>query len=131
MSGTPRDHYEMFDDFIHGRLAHGEWTHEAHLITCWVTLQDREPAEAIDYLRASIKAHNCGTGVANTDTSGYHETLTRYYVHAVSQAAASAPEDLFADPTCDRKAPLNHWSKELLFSTQARLNWTEPDLQQL
>lgn len=127
MTAMAQTHQKIFDDFVNGRLAKDEWTHEAHLIACWVTLQDRSPADAIDFLRDAITTHNCGVGTPNTATSGYHETLTRFYVHAVSQADASSPEDLFADPRCDRSAALRHWSRELLFSPECRAAWVEPD----
>lgn len=119
---------QMFDDFVNGRLGKDEWTHEAHLITCWVALQDRTPAEALAFLREAIQTHNCGIGIRNTAAGGYHETLTVYYVTAVARADAPTLEVLFAEPTCGRKAPLEHWSRELLFSPPARLGWVEPDL---
>lgn len=123
-----RTHEQTFDDFINGRLTKGEWTHEAHLVTCWMTLRDRTPAEALPFLRDSITSHNCGVGTANTAYSGYHETLTVYYIAAVHEADATNPEELFYEPTCDRKAALNHWKKETLFTPEARQGWVEPDV---
>lgn len=122
---------EMFDRFVHGRLRRNEWTHEAHLITCWVALADRSQSEALAFLRHAIQTHNCGIGIENTASSGYHETLTRYYVSAVAQAMAvdGSLEHVLADPACDRKAALEHWSQDLLFCTEARLGWVEPDLE--
>ena len=124
-------HLDTFDRFINGRLTKGEWTHEAHLVTCWVALLDRTPAEALAFLRDAIQTHNCGIGVRNTDDEGYHETLTVYYVTAVAAADANHPDDLSSDPACDRSAPLRHWSRELLFSKAARRGWVEPDLAEL
>jgi len=126
-SAVTADAYAMFDAFVNGRLAKDAWTHEAHLITCWVALQDRTPSETLAFLRDAIQTHNCGIGIRNTETSGYHETLTVYYITAVAQAAAPTLDDLYAAPSCGRKAPLDHWSRELLFSTDARLGWLEPD----
>jgi hypothetical protein len=118
----------VFDDFVNGRLHKDAWTHEAHLITCWVALQDRTPAETLAFLRDAIQTHNCGIGIRNTDISGYHETLTVYYVTAVAEAASPTIEELFEIPSCDRKAALDHWSREVLFGTEARLGWVEPDI---
>jgi len=123
-----RTHEQTFDDFINGRLSKDEWTHEAHLVTCWMTLQDRTPAEALPFLRDSIKTHNCGVGTANTAYSGYHETLTVYYIAAVFEADAPNPEALFDEPTCDRKAALRHWHQETLFTPEARARWVGPDV---
>ena len=121
----------MFDAFVNGRLRHDEWTHEAHLITCWVALLDRTPAAALSFLRDAIQTHNCGIGIPNTDTEGYHETLTVYYVTAVAAADAASPEALDDEPTCSRDAPLRHWSRDRLFSVDARRRWVEPDLHPL
>lgn len=126
MASMQRSHVEVYDDFINGRLGKDEWTHEAHLITCWMALQTRSVDEAVSHLRESITTHNCGVGTANTAYSGYHETLTVYYVNAVDAVGAAIPEALFDEPTCSREAPLDHWDKETLFSPEARLNWVAP-----
>ena len=45
-------------------------------------------------------------------------------------AAAAAPtlEELFEVPSCDRQAALGHWSRGVLFGTEARSAWVEPDV---
>ena len=123
-----QEHLDTFDRFINGKLSKGEWTHEAHLVTCWVALRDRSPEEAVAFLRHAIQTHNCGIGIANTDESGYHETLTQYYVAAVDAAQAERPEDLYENQACSRNAPLEHWTREQLFSVEARRDWSPPDL---
>jgi len=123
---------ETFDAFVNGRLPKDAWTHEAHLITAWVALRDRSAEQTLVFLRDAIQTHNCGIGIRNTETSGYHETLTRYYVTAVDQAigdGVGSLEELFAYPTCARTAALSFWSREVLFGTAARMGWVEPDLQ--
>ncbi|MCU1352330.1 MAG: hypothetical protein JWM05_1539, partial [Acidimicrobiales bacterium] len=57
--------------------------------------------------------------------------LTRYYVHAVAAARPSPLARLVDDPTCDRRAPLRHWSSGVLGSVAARTSWVEPDLEPL
>ncbi len=128
---TPDQARDVFKRFVNGQLAHDEWTHEAHLVTCWVALQDRSPARALSFLRDAIQTHNCGLGIDNTDTSGYHETLTVYFVTAVHQVQAATPEALFDHPQCNRVAAGIWWSKELLFSPEARKSWVAPDLRPL
>jgi hypothetical protein len=120
---------EMFDAFVNGRLTKPEWTHEAHLITCWVALQDRGPGETLGFLREAIKAHNCGIAIRNTETSGYHETLTRYYVTAVAAAMQVDPslDHVLADPACGRSAWEAFWSRDHMFTVEARLGWAPPD----
>ena len=123
-----RTHEATYEAFINGRLGKDEWTHEAHLVTCWMALQTRTPAEALSHLRNSIKAHNCGIGIENTATSGYHETMTVYYVTAINALGADSLEDLFDEPSVGRKAPLEHWTNDCLMSEEARAEWLELDL---
>lgn len=118
----------MFDAFVNGRLPADAWTHEAHLITCWVALQDRSPQQTLSFLREAIQTHNCGIGIRNTETSGYHETLTVYYITAMANSEACTLAEVLDDPHCGRKAPLQFWSREVLFGTNARLSWIEPDV---
>jgi hypothetical protein len=104
------------------------WTHEAHLIVCWATLRQSSVAEAIDHLRGAIRAYNEATNTPNTDTGGYHETITRYYVGAVAHAAVGSVDELVTHPLCSRTAALDFWSKDRLMSVEGRLGWVEPDL---
>lgn len=128
---TTRAPEAIFDDFVNGKLSKGEWTHEAHLITAHQALQTRTAVETLTFLRDAIKTHNCGISIQNTDSMGYHETLTRYYVTAVSEAISSGSTSLeliLAEPTCGRTAALDYWTRTLLFSAEARLGWVGPDL---
>lgn len=123
-----RDASRLVDDFEHLRLPKPQWTHEAHLVVCRATLQRLGPADALDHLRSAIRAYNDSTGVANTDTGGYHETLTAYYVGAVEALDLVTLDRLVAHPSCSRTAPLDHWSRARLFSVEARRAWVPPDL---
>ncbi len=129
MTGMERD--AILAGFTLRTLAHADWDHEAHLTICWYTVRHLGPAGALAYLRREIPAFNGSIGIENTPTSGYHETLTRYFVDAVADADADEPSTLFVDPTCTRDAPLRHWSRERLFSTEARAAWCAPDLEPL
>jgi len=78
-------------------------------------------------------------GTANTETSGYHETITRFYVRVIEHFLLTADRNApFAELATQlltvygqRELPLQYYSRELLFSTQARLHWVEPDLKPL
>ncbi len=121
----------IFDEFADRSLAKTEWTHRAHLVVCWVALQSRTEGAALTFLRDAIRRYNEATGVANTPTSGYHETLTRYYVRAVASLAAENIDVVLDAPECRVDAPLRLWSRELLFTFEARAHWVEPDLEPL
>jgi hypothetical protein len=119
-------------------LSKSQWTHEAHLRVGLWHLAHHPPDEALDLLRARIKAYNVACGGENTD-SGYHETITRFYVWHIGEFLASADRrrslDDLADELIrllgDQKAPLRHYSRQRLMSPEARRGWVEPDLEPL
>ena len=86
-----------------------------------------------------IRAYNEATGVPNTDTSGYHETITlgslraarAWLVSRPSVALYEALRELLASEYGRPEWLLAYWSKSVLFSVAARKAWVEPDLQQL
>jgi hypothetical protein len=125
--------------FLDRSLPKPEWTHEAHLrVGLWHLLQ-YPPQEALDRLRDGIQQYNVACGVANTDSSGYHESITRFYVWVIDRFLVatdrSRPTDELADALVrecsDKELPLRYWSRDRLLSAEARLRWIEPDLQPL
>ena len=122
---------ELVEAFQDRTLPKVSWTHEAHLVVCWYALREMSVDESIARLRAAIRAYNEATGTPNTDTSGYHETLTRYYVEAIAQQAGQPLESIYSAEECRRNAPLAYWSRDALFSVAARRDWFEPDLRDL
>ena len=134
-----RDASRLVDDFEHRRLPKPQWTHEAHLVVCRATLRRLGPADALDHLRGAIRAYNDSTGVANTDTGGYHETLTLFWLRAVrafldterneARALVHLANELAV--THDKGLPFSYYTRERLFSPEARAGWVEPDLKPL
>jgi len=123
-------------EFCAGTLPKGEWTHEAHLrVGLWHLLQF-PPEEALEVLRRRICAYNVATGGANTESSGYHETITRFYVWRIDRFLAGVDRSLPIDELArvlierhgDRELPLRYWSREKLMAREARRDWVEPDL---
>ncbi|MFL5304312.1 MAG: hypothetical protein ACJ8F1_03825 [Polyangia bacterium] len=123
--------------FAAGDVPRSEWTHEAHLrMGAWHVAQfGAGPALAL--LRERITRLNHRNGVANTTTSGYHETVTAAYVRIINaHLAACAPETSLADrvrlllasPLARRDLLLDCYSRERLMSPEARVGWVEPDL---
>lgn len=105
-----------------------EWTHEAHVAACWAAVRRHGVSGALALLRDGIQRYNEATGVANTPTSGYHETITRYYVAAVGRIADRPFAEVVTDPTVSRDGPLVHWTRDALFTPEARADWVAPDL---
>jgi hypothetical protein len=116
-------------------LTKAEWTHYAHLRTGLWHLLHHGPEEALLLLRERIRALNGSHGVANTPTSGYHETITRFYLWQIAKFLEEEGRGKCVDELAeklilrygDKDLPLEYWSRETLFSTDARLGWVEPD----
>lgn len=116
------------------------WTHQAHLtVGLWHVLEHGE-ARAMDLLREGITRYNEATGTANTDSGGYHETLTRFYVWAAGRYLAhtgrngsfvSRVNGFLASPLASKLAPFRYYGRDRLLSVAARRGWVEPDLRQL
>src|ERR1041384_547432 len=78
-------------------LARERWTHEAHLTVGLWYLMQHEEAEATRLIRAGIKRYNQACGIAQTETSGYHETITLFYVRVIRRYLARAPKKMGVD----------------------------------
>lgn len=117
-------------------LPKAAWTHAAHLAAAaWViACSGLDPARDMPGI---IRAYNEACGVANTDSGGYHDTITQASLRAVRAFLASQPAGtplhtacnrLLASPYGDKSWLLNHWSQPVLFSVAARRGWVDPDL---
>ncbi len=117
-------------------LPKGEWTHEAHIATCaWLILERPDIAPERD-LPTLIRRYNESVGGVNSDSEGYHETITQLYIAAVRSALARLEgtglaeriNALLKEPEARRDWPLRFYSSERLFSKEARLGFVDPDL---
>ena len=112
------------------------WTHEAHLSTCLWLLTERPDIDVDAQIGDLIRRYNASVGGVNDATQGYHETITRAFVAGVrAYLARSGERDLLAAvngllvaPEGQRDWPLRFWSRDLLFSPEARLAFVAPDL---
>ena len=115
-----------------------EWTHAAHFAAALWLMRCRPELEASVRMPDFIRAYNAATGVANTDTSGYHETITQASLRAaraeLDRYSASTPifeiaNALMASPLGRPDWLLAYWSNARLFSSEARKRWCDPDVQ--
>ena len=118
-------------------LPRAEWTHEAHLAACCWLLTERPDIDAVRELPDIIRSYNSSVGGVNDDTQGYHETITQLYIAAVRHWLVSATHRgglceqvnaLLGSPIGDRGWPLTLYSRERLFSVEARRGLVTPDL---
>jgi len=119
-------------------LPKAEWTHTAHFAAAFYVVR-RTDLDALRDMPELIRAYNEATGVPNTDTGGYHETITVASLRATRAWLSARPDIplyLALNELLDCEYGrsdwlLAYWSKPLLFSVPARRGWVEPDLRAL
>lgn len=118
-------------------LPRAEWTHEAHLAATTYLLLKRPDVDIDQELPGIIRRYNESVGGVNSDSEGYHETITQVSIRGVRAALARSEgqeglaarvNNLLQAPEGRRDWPLRFYSRALLFSKEARLGWSEPDL---
>ncbi len=134
---------ELVHQFECGTLRKVAWTHRAHLVVgLWYVLHDESenkpdaPEKSLNKLRDRIRAYNEATGGVNSDSAGYHETLTRLYWLGIRDFLRQyrrqclpceldelgSLQQLLQSPLADKAWPLQYYSRELLMSVRARAN---------
>ena len=115
-------------------LPREEWTHEAHLAaTTYLVL--RHPEIDLDAeLPGIISRYNESVGGVNSDTEGYHDTITGLparHPPVPRGGGSNRPihelvNELLMSPMGRRDWPLRFWSKERLMSVEARRAMSSP-----
>ncbi len=130
------------DSLIHAfqecSLPRSQWTHAAHLtVGLWYLFYDSEP-EAINAVRNGIKRYNSIQGIENTKDSGYHETITLFWMRIVRGYLAEENRNRsivhLANGLIEKYArnlPFRYYTRDRLMSWEARTSWVEPDLKSL
>jgi hypothetical protein len=126
-------------------LQRPEWTHEAHLAATTYLLLRRSDIDVDAQLSGLIRSYNESVGGVNSDSEGYHETITRVFLRGVrlflSGVKGTVPSgtvpgiplhelvnELLLSPEGRRNWPLRFYSAERLFSAEARRDFIAPDL---
>jgi hypothetical protein len=121
-------------------LSRAEWTHEAHLAATTYLLLRRRDIDLDKELPGLIRRFNESVGGVNSDTEGYHETITRMFLHGVrlflGEADPREPlhdlvNELLLSPMGRRDWPLRFYSPKRLFSVEARRDFIPPDIASL
>ncbi|GAB4197166.1 MAG: hypothetical protein Fur006_45450 [Coleofasciculaceae cyanobacterium] len=145
MSGKMRQYWSIDEierlvrAFESCTLPRCEWTHQAHLIVGLWYLTHYSQLEATNCIRNRIQKYNLAHGIQTTKNSGYHETITLFWVQMVRQfivvestnrsivELANSLIQNYGNP----RLTLEYYSKDLLMSQEARRSWVEPDLKSL
>jgi len=119
---------QIADGLLDRTLPKSRWTHEGHLLACVALVRRHGAIDALSMLRAAIPPYNESTGVSNTPTTGYHDTITVYFVWAIDRLLTTGHDApaILRHPLVARNAPLEFWDRESMMSPAARLAWMEP-----
>ena len=118
-------------------LPRPEWTHEAHLAATTYLTTRRPDIDLDKELPGIIRGYNESVGGVNDDTQGYHDTITRVFLRGVrlflSEADLGEPlhelvNELLLSPMGRRDWPLRFYSRDRLFSVEARRDFVMPDI---
>lgn len=118
-------------------LPREEWTHEAHLAATTYLLLRHSEIDLDKELPGLIRRYNESVGGVNSDSEGYHETITRVFLHGIrlflSEADLGDPlheivNALLLSPMGRRDWPFRFYSRDHLLSVGARRAFVSPDV---
>jgi len=120
-------------------LPKARWTHGAHLLTGACYVHSLGQAAAIGRMRVNIKRYNESVGGQNTETSGYHETITIAWIKLLDgllrevSAARIPARGEFAQLALkrfagDKEIFRRYYDFDLVSSVEARRTWVAPTL---
>ncbi|MBK7704875.1 MAG: hypothetical protein IPJ30_03650 [Acidobacteria bacterium] len=124
----------MIAKFESGTIPRSDWRHAEHLIVACRYLFEHDFEEAAFRMRSGILSLLTAFGVDQTAESPYHETLTVFWMRAVDAFRLEHPELWFFElceritSEFDKDFPLRFYSRERLFSADAKRTFLEPDL---
>jgi hypothetical protein len=132
------DALKTVEQFEAATLPEWAFTHEAHLICALSVLARFGIAHAPTAMRERILKYNEALGKINSDTSGYHETVTFFWLNAIWERLSKDGKIEFDQATLDellssidlanRNLFLKSYSEKRILSVEARKKYVEPDL---
>ena len=134
-----KDESEVLDlvrSFEDATIPHDDWKHAEHLVVALYYLTEHDLDVAYGKMRDGIlNLLVKGFKVDLTKEMPYHETITLFWMRTVAEFNASKNGASLLEKAnevaykWDKDYPLNFYSRELLFSDEARTNFVEADLQ--
>lgn len=128
---SPGEIEALFGKFELKLLPKDQLTHEAHLTVGLHYLYHHDFFEALCLMKAAIITYNEAVGTPNSGDSGYHETLTAFWLRVLEKFLKGRREesllalcnDFLSNPSAAKDLPLRYYDRERLFSVEARATW--------
>jgi hypothetical protein len=115
-----------------------QWHHRAHVKLAYIYLDRFGFAIASQKLCHGIRAYNAANNVTDTPTSGYHETITLFWLHIIQMTVQEYGRRATADEFFDFHPQLSQkkihrlfYSADLFMTARAKSEFVEPDLTSL
>jgi hypothetical protein len=129
---------QFIDSFERGTWPKAQWTHAAHLaMACWY-LCSLPKSEATERVRNRIRKYNEAAGTANTEDSGYHETLTLFWMEVISRTLGreqakplEAARRIVRRFGARRDFFREFYTFNVVKSREARVRWMPPDAREI
>lgn len=130
------DDAKFLSDFESCTLPRSEWTHRAHLRMAYLYLRE---CPDVDALLPAVRERIQNFNQANRNRTGYHETVTTAFLRLIRDRMAHGGVATFAEFERDNAdlfesgggVLLRHYSRETLFSPDARRSYVPPDREPL
>jgi hypothetical protein len=122
--------------FFNQSLPKAEWGHTAHVAMAASLLYGSDVETVLPRVRQALRTYIEALGGRNDDECGYHETLTVFWLKAISAklrelrpaSRLEAARDAVAAFGEARKLHTRYYSQDLNSDLAARRGWVEPDL---
>jgi hypothetical protein len=122
---------EFVRAFLEGWPAGVRFGHREHLRLAWLVVERHGPEMAAEVVGNGLRR----MAAAHGQSVRYNETMTRFWIRLVAHVREAKGPLVGFDGALervplllDKGLPFKHWSRELLFSPEARERWVEPDL---
>ena len=125
--------------FLDHSLPREDWTHAAHFAATLWLMRYRPEIDLASAMPGMIRSFNEAKGGINSNTSGYHETITQASLRAVRAFHDVNPglpvfqivNALMHSNLGNPNWLLEYWTRDRLMSVEARRAWLEPDVKPL
>lgn len=126
---------ELLHAFESCSLPFEAWNHRAHLRVAYLYLCADDLDGALHRMRAGIHRFNAAHRVPIAPDRGYHETMTRAWLHLIwltlTERGPGESSEAFLDresQLCAKRALLFFYSRDRIMSPEARAEFVAPDL---
>ena len=126
---------ELVRSFEEATIAHDDWKHAEHLVVALYYLTRHDLDSAYGKMRSGIlNLLEHGFKVDLTKEMPYHETITLFWMRTVAEynisknGASLLKKANEVAYKWDKDYPLRFYSRESLFSDDARAKFVKPDL---